>query len=70
MQEMDTMDTAMKSLLHYDSYVCDSSTDATIPNVQNRIAPLRHIGIMRGKNQNRLRMDEREQNIQNDCRIP
>lgn len=40
-----------------------------VPNVQNRIASLCHIGIMRSENQNRLRMDERKQNIQNDCRI-
>ena len=39
-------------------------------NLENEIASLCHIGIMRGENQNRLRMDERKQDVQNDCRIP
>ena len=70
MQERDTMNTVMKSLLHYDSSACVSSANASVLNLENEIASLCHIAIMRGENQNRLRMDERKQNIQNDCRIP
>lgn len=52
------------------SRLLNGNAAPSIPNLQNRIAPLRHVGIVGGKNQNRLRMDERKQNIQNDCRIP